>query len=85
MKVQKTCTRKWMLNDELMDILGILNFNEIVESDPDNLKIIEVEELRNQPVDTIQNMSEVYISSLKMFIMILAQPLVSLQGFLDNW
>ena len=51
-----------MLTDELMEVSGMPTFDEIVDIELANLKITEVEELRDQSVDTIENISQVDIS-----------------------
>ena len=51
-----------MLTYELMEVSGMPTIDEIVDIELANLKITKVEELRDQSADTIQNMSQVYIS-----------------------
>ena len=72
-----------MLTDELMEVLGMPNFDEIVDIELANLKITKVEELRDQSVDTIQNMSQVYISQFNFFIINPAKIRAISQGFID--
>ena len=62
MKGLKICMRHCVFTDELMEVLGMPNFDEIVDTGLANLNITEVEELRDQSVDTIQNMFQVDIS-----------------------
>ena len=73
-----------MLTDELMEVSGMPTFDEIVDTELANLKITEVEELRDQSVDTIQNISQVNISYFNLFIINLAKCWAISQGFIDS-
>ena len=67
-----------------MEILGMPTFDQIDDADLANLNIDEVKELGDQSIDTIHNISQVYISLLKLSIMTPDQLRVSLQGFIDS-
>ena len=72
-----------MVTDELKEVSGMPNFDEIVDTRLANLKITEVEELRDQSVDTIQNVSQVDISQFNLFIINPAKIRAISQGFID--
>ena len=72
-KGKNICAKNWMLIDELVESIGMSFFDELDDSRLANLKIIEVEEQRDQLVATIQNISKVYISSFRKFITTPAQ------------
>ena len=85
MKYWKIYVEKWMLTDDFTERLGMLNFDELVDAYPTNLKISKVEEHRDQAANTIQNISQIDIYLFKLFITTLDHIQVSLQRFLDSW
>ena len=70
--------------DYYMETLGMETFDELGDIDPTNLKIVEVEEQRDQSINIIQHITQIDIFSFKLFISTPTQLRVTLQWFLDN-
>ena len=66
-KGKKICARHWMLIEEIMKMLNVPFFDGIDHLDPTNLHISAVEVQREQTVSTIQNLSQVDVSSFRLF------------------
>ena len=64
---KKLYARHWMLIDELMEIIGMPFFYEPTYSNLVNLQIVVVEDQREQISSTIQNLSQVDVSSFRLF------------------
>ena len=62
-----------MLTNELMEMLDMSIFDELVVSYPINLHIAAIEDQREQSTSTIQNLSQVEVSLFELFITTLAQ------------